>query len=200
MSSKTDSIAIEAMKILLECFLASRKKISKMLGRMVRPDEIEDIVQETFVLSYAASRNQKIRNPQAFMMRVARNIALDHISRASSKNNCSIEEIDESTLISDLDTELRYQSEERFLEFCRAVAVLPTNCRRAFILKKVYGLSLAEISQQMNLSTSTVEKHVAKGLMIVIEHMDNHREDRDKEGRKGNISMKTFKLNKGDKT
>ncbi len=48
-----------------------------MVGRIVRPEEIEDIVQEAFVTSYAASRTQEIRNPQAFMMRVARNLALE---------------------------------------------------------------------------------------------------------------------------
>lgn len=159
------------MKNLLESFLASRQRLVRLVGRIVRPDEIEDIVQETFVLSYVASRSQDIRNPQAFMMRVARNIALKHIDRAERKLARSLEDVDEFDLISDMDTELHYQSQERFLEFCRAVSVLPTSCRRVFILKKVYGLSLEEISKYLGISTSTVEKHVAKGLTVVGDHM-----------------------------
>lgn len=77
-----------------------------MVGCIVRPDEIEDIVQETFVLSFAASRKQDIRNPQAFMMRVARNIALDHIGKLERKLNCSLDEVDDGDLISDMNTEL----------------------------------------------------------------------------------------------
>jgi len=105
------------------------------------------------------------------MMRVARNIALDHIGKAERRLNCSLEDIDETDLISDMNTEMSCQSEERFLEFCRAVSALPISCRRVFILKKVYGLSLCEISDHLGISSSTAEKHVAKGLSVVVEHM-----------------------------
>lgn len=159
------------MNNLLEIFLASRRRLAGLVGRFVRPDEIEDIVQETYVLSYVASRSQEIRNPQAFMMRVARNIALKHIDRSERKVTCSIEDVDELDLVSGMDTELHCQSQERFLEFCRAVSALPTSCRRVFILKKIYGLSLDEISSFLGISVSTVEKHVAKGLALVIENM-----------------------------
>jgi RNA polymerase sigma-70 factor (ECF subfamily) len=73
------------VKDLLEVFLGCRTLLAWMVGCLVRPDEIEDIVQETFMLSYAASRSQEIRDPQAFMIRVARNVALDHIKRADRK-------------------------------------------------------------------------------------------------------------------
>jgi RNA polymerase sigma-70 factor (ECF subfamily) len=45
------------------------------------------------------------------------------------------------------------------------VAQLPLQCRRAFLLKKVYGLSQKEIAGYLGISESTVEKHVAKGLL-----------------------------------
>ncbi|MES2623641.1 MAG: sigma-70 family RNA polymerase sigma factor [Pseudomonadota bacterium] len=159
------------MKNFLESFLGCRRLLARMVGRIVRPEEIEDIVQEAFVMSYAASRTQEIHNPQAFMMRVARNIAMDHVGKAEHKLNCSLEDIDETDLVSDMDTEISCQSQEKFLEFCRAVSDLPTSCRRVFILKKVYGLSLQEISTHLGISVSTAEKHVAKGLSIVMEHM-----------------------------
>jgi RNA polymerase sigma-70 factor (ECF subfamily) len=34
-----------------------------------------------------------------------------------------------------------------------------------FVLRKVYQLSHAEIAQELGLSHSTIEKHVAKGLL-----------------------------------
>lgn len=159
------------MKNLLDDFLRCRWRLARMVGRIVRPDEIEDIVQEAFVTSYAASRRQDIRNPQAFMMRVARNIALDHIGKAERRLNCSLEDTDESELISELGPEGICQSEEYFLEFCRAVARLPPSCRRVFILKKVYGMSLQEIGALMGTSTSTVENQITKGFSIVVEQM-----------------------------
>ncbi|MGH8200295.1 MAG: RNA polymerase sigma factor [Steroidobacteraceae bacterium] len=42
---------------------------------------------------------------------------------------------------------------------------LPPLCRRVFVLRKVYQLSHAEIAQVLGVSHSTIEKHVAKGLL-----------------------------------
>jgi RNA polymerase sigma-70 factor (ECF subfamily) len=53
----------------------------------------------------------------------------------------------------------------RFEAFCAAVDRLPPLCRRVFVLRKVYKLSHAEIAEILNVSHSTIEKHVAKGLL-----------------------------------
>jgi RNA polymerase sigma-70 factor (ECF subfamily) len=163
------------MRVWLENFLAHRPLLFRLIGRIVRPDEIEDIVQETFVLSYAAARNQKINNPRAFMLRTARNIALNYVCRAERKLNCSLDELTEFNEF-DLATpedsvEAQCQSDEKFLIFCRAVAELPVGCRKAFILKKVYGLSQKEIAEYLGISPSTVEKHVAKGMTTIARYM-----------------------------
>jgi DNA-directed RNA polymerase specialized sigma24 family protein len=42
---------------------------------------------------------------------------------------------------------------------------LPPLCRRVFVLRKVFKLSPTEISEVLGISTSTIEKHVAKGLV-----------------------------------
>ena len=67
--------------------------------------------------------------------------------------------------------------------FCRAVGGLPEQCRRAFILKKVYGLSQQEIADRLSISQSTVEKHIAKGLLMCREYMEStSRQERAREG------------------
>lgn len=150
---------------ILQAFLAHRNQLFRMIGRIVRPNEIEDIVQETFIHSYAAARNQQIHNPQAFMFRTARNLALNCVNRADQRLNTSIEELDEFDFASDTDLlERQRHSEEMFLNFCRAVSALPVSCRRVFILKKVYGLSQKEIASFLGIAPSTVEKHIARGM------------------------------------
>jgi RNA polymerase sigma-70 factor (ECF subfamily) len=157
---------------LVESFLSCKPLLSRVVGRIVRPNEIEDIVQETFVLSYAAARNQDIANPRAFMLRTARNIALDHIGSAGRRLNCSLEDLGDEAFMSQVSTiEAEVQSDERFLAFCRAVAELPVGCRRVFILKKVYGLSQKEIASYLGLSPRTVEKHVARGMFMTARYM-----------------------------
>lgn len=163
------------MKSWLDDFLANRPLLRRLVGRIVRPDEIEDIVQETFVLSYTAARSQKIVNPRAYMLKIARNVALNHVMRAERKLSRSLDDLDELDVVSMVDSvEARYQSEERFLAFCRAVAALPVACRRVFILKKVYGLSQIEIADYLGVSPRTVEKHVEKGMLLTAEYMLGH--------------------------
>jgi RNA polymerase sigma-70 factor (ECF subfamily) len=161
-----------ANKGILETFLAHRNSLFRMIGRIVRPNEIEDIVQETFVHSYAAARNQQIHNPQAFMFRTARNLALNCINRAEQRLNTSIEDLDEFDFASEADLmERQHHSEEMFLNFCRAVSSLPVHCRRVFILKKVYGLSQKEIASFLGIASSTVEKHIARGMTVTAAYL-----------------------------
>jgi DNA-directed RNA polymerase specialized sigma24 family protein len=51
---------------LVENFSGCMPLLSRVVGRIVRPSEIEDIVQEAFVLSRAAARNRAIANSGAF--------------------------------------------------------------------------------------------------------------------------------------
>lgn len=161
-------------KGLLDSFLAHRNQLFRLIGRIVRPDEIEDIVQEAFVQSFAAARNQQILNPRAFMFRTARNLALNSINRSEHRLNSSIEDLENFDIASEGDpVEAECQSEEKFLSFCRAVATLPVACRRVFILKKVYGLSQKEIATYLDIAPSTVEKHIARGMSVTTEYMHN---------------------------
>jgi DNA-binding transcriptional ArsR family regulator len=43
-----------------------------------------------------------------------------------------------------------------------------------FVLRKVYKLSHAEIAEVLGVSHSTIEKHVAKGLMRCREYLREH--------------------------
>jgi RNA polymerase sigma-70 factor (ECF subfamily) len=156
-------------------FTAVRPLLFRFIGQIVRPDEIEDLVQETFLHAYAAAGKQAIRNPRAFMLRTARNLALNQIKRAERKLNCSIDDINSDEEMSQIDSvEARFHWEDRFLVFCKAVATLPDACRRAFVLKKIYGLSQNEIANRLGISVSTLEKHVAHGMAITSEYMESH--------------------------
>ena len=140
--------------------------LARVEGRIAKPHDIEDIVQETFLRSYEAAGKTEIRHPPSFMLRTARNLALNHVTRADNRLTDQIEDSAASDVYLASETlESQLESKERFLLFCRAVRKLPVQCRRVFILKKVYGLSQKEIAEFLSISQSTVEKHVAKGLL-----------------------------------
>ena len=128
---------------------------------------------------FQAARKQPIRSPQSFMLKTARNIALDRLARADALNHVAAatdaeiepedapgpyEQCDEQT------PEALLQSEQEFVAFCRAIRALPRQCRRAFVLRKVYGLSQREVAARLGVSEGTIEKHIAKAMFECVRY------------------------------
>lgn len=65
----------------------------------------------------------------------------------------------------DASLEKQFESKQRFIHFCQATDSLSAQVKRVFLLKKVYDMSQRDIAELLQISESTVEKHVAKGLL-----------------------------------
>lgn len=149
-------------------YFKALRLMRQTVGRVVPPDDVEDIVQETYIKACQVQYLGKIRNPQSFLLKMARNLALDHIKRAEYRLATSMTQLEgdgDFELGSESDSTLDcVTGDQEFALFCEAVRHLPQRCRRAFVLKKVYGYSQKEIADRLSISESTVEKHIAKGL------------------------------------
>ena len=149
-----------------QTYFKCRSHLVKVIANIVKSDDIEDIVQDTFIKSYEAGLKQEIKFERTYMLKTARNLALNHIAKASERKNQSLDDM--QSLPSNLTSkslESEVESKERFLHFCRATDTLSIEVKRVFLLKKVYGMSQKDIAGHIGLSESTVEKHVAKGLL-----------------------------------
>ncbi|WDE10233.1 RNA polymerase sigma factor [Thalassomonas haliotis] len=154
--------------VFYKIYLASRKNISRLVSRIVPPHEIEDIVQETYVRICQIEHKETVSSPKSFMFKTARNLALDYQKQANVKRLDNIDDLQVlEQLLSDNTKDEMYESaltDSEFSHFCEAVRLLPLQCRKVFVLKKVYGYSQREIAEQLSLSESTVEKHIANGM------------------------------------
>lgn len=160
-------------------FLKYRRVISSLL-RKIRPcasdQDIEDILQDTYINTHESSLKQEIRFPKAFMVKTAIRLANRQISAAQrvdcdvdidQRSNQNLSFYDVSDFCSQTENEVFSRQDFGFL--CESVNELPEQCGKVFVLKKVYGLSQREIAEQLGISESTVEKHVAKGLRRVMQ-------------------------------
>lgn len=149
-------------------YISLRSGLVRVVRGMVPPKEIEDIVQETYVRACQADKVRKIRTPRAFLYQTARNLAADYLKKAETRLTVSENSEDEAMSyqrFGNEDTTFdQVCSDEEFAQFCDAVRHLPIECRKTFVLKKVYGYSQKEIAEELGLSQSTVEKHVAEGI------------------------------------
>lgn len=157
------------MSAILKIFLQNERAIRRFLSRRIsRAQDLEDQVQETFLRGFAAEMKREIAEPKAYLFQVARNIALEARRKEARAPTDNLEDSGGADLLLDEDqaaTEDWLDGRRKLALFTRAVAELPPQCRRAFLLRRVEGLAYKQIANRMNISVSAVEKHVTAGLL-----------------------------------
>lgn len=157
-----DAGRLQFETLFLECYSSLKAVISRYLKR---PEDVEDIVQETFVRSYEARQQSRITNLKAYFFATARNLSLKHKALHANKITCYLEDLGVSEVYDHRPgPEMEFEAHEQFSIFCEAVRELPLQCRRVLILKKIYNLSHDEIAERLNITVSTTNQHLAKGL------------------------------------
>jgi RNA polymerase sigma factor (sigma-70 family) len=136
--------------------------------RVVRSSsDAEDIVQESFVRLWRALSCGDIQSPRAVLFKTGRNLALNHLRNDRVRNSDTARAAMDDTFMRRIAT-----AEEELIASEEAAACrhlmdgLPLRCREAFVLRVVDELSYKEMSEQMQLSISTIEKHIGKGKTI----------------------------------
>jgi len=164
-------------RTLEETFFSVQEALRFSLRRILsRPQDIDDVVQETFLRAVATNTSNSIRDPKAYLFRASRNIALNEKAKLYQRMELvlPVEEIDRLTvLIDEAPLEQEIARKQQFAEFCFAVSELPIQCRKVFVLRKVYGLSQIEIAEKLGVSVSTVESHITKGMRRTRQHMSD---------------------------
>lgn len=135
-------------------------------------DDIEDIVQETFLKTIEISTKGTIHYPSTYLYKTARNLAINSITRNYHELFDFIENFpaDMSLLESGALEDDAIES-EKFLQFCRVASKLPEQCRKVLILRKVYGYKQVEVAEMLAISVSTVDKHLVKAILRCSDYM-----------------------------
>ncbi len=162
-------------------FVKHRGGLLRYLSHFLRDSgDVEDISQEVFIRAFKAAQKGTVRQPKSFLYRIARNAALTEIKRQSAS---IIQLVD--VLSPEMDRQVEPSAEDalnrkdRLKIFWQAVDTLPPQCRRVFVMRKVFGFTHKEIAAKLNISTSTVEKHLASGLQKCIRHAQRREDGED---------------------
>ena len=161
-----DGKAASSRSQISKAFMEQQRPLKAFISRFIRgPQDIDDIAQETFIRAFLAEQKGDIQHPKAYIYRVARNLAFETLAKKSIQLTSYIEDsCDQSLLQSGEDIEHKAIVMEKFDRVKIAIAEMPPQCQRVFIMHKVYGFKYREISQQLGISVSTVEKHMMTGL------------------------------------
>ncbi|MCD2528956.1 RNA polymerase sigma factor [Providencia huaxiensis] len=128
-----------------------------------------DITQESFARLAELMKNPAIQDFDAYLYRIAKNLMVDHFRLQKKQRLMAIsdqqwEEIPsrvkglEATVIHDQQLE----------QIQKIIQTLPFRTQEIFRLHREEGLTQTEVAQHLNISLSTVEKHLASALAMLI--------------------------------
>ena len=142
-----DGKAASSRSQISKAFMEQQRPLKAFISRFIRgPQDIDDIAQETFIRAFLAEQKGDIQHPKAYIYRVARNLAFETLAKKSIQLTSYIEDsCDQSLLQSGEDIEHKAIVMEKFDRVKIAIAEMPPQCQRVFIMHKVYGLSLIHI-------------------------------------------------------
>lgn len=135
-------------------------------ARLRSADEANDLVQDAFARLLGSDARHGLRQPEAFLNRIVRNLLIDRSRRLSGRaQHVPVDEtnapVERATQADDMELE---QMRERYRA---AVGALPPRTREVFLLHRVEGVGYKEIATQLGISIRTVEWHVGEALLSI---------------------------------
>jgi RNA polymerase sigma-70 factor (ECF subfamily) len=138
---------------------------------------VDEIIQEAYARLWAAGA-ERILNPRAYFFVTARHVVGEVLRRARVVSIETMADIEALEIADhDIGPERRVSGREEIERVHAALAKLPPKCREAFELRKFGELSQREIAQRMQLSESTVEKHLVKALRLILMELKERETD-----------------------
>jgi len=153
---------------LLQAFVKHQGILKRFISRYLRnTQDIEDVAQEAFLRAYRASLSEQIEQPKSLLFRIAKNVAVSELRLKSRQTTDYIEDnANPDVLLVGDSLEDEVLAREKLGIHCEAIINLPPQCRKVYILRKVYGMKHAEIAAHLGIAVSTVEKHLIRGVQV----------------------------------
>jgi len=137
-------------------------------GRWPREQDVDDIMQESFLRLSQVANHETILNPRAFLFTTASNIAVDRHRRRKTRERYIEPEADLENLANDHLSPDRHSEAHQTLErFTEWLDELPELHRHAFVLFRIEGCAHAEIAVRLGISVSTSERYVKHAMQHI---------------------------------
>jgi RNA polymerase sigma-19 factor, ECF subfamily len=138
------------------------RSLLRFLGRRVRSTvDIEDLAQEIYLRLLRARDLGDVRNPQAYLLRVASHVVVewrDHQPRPDL-----LVEIDDDALIDDCQPELELEASISEDRLNRTLASVSPTMRAVLLLRLRDERSCKEIAHELDITLRQVRRFLARG-------------------------------------
>lgn len=149
--------------------------LCKLMARLYGPGppEPEDLAQAAFTKITQLERFDHIRNPRAFLFKVAVNIALKSIGRIARTRAFLAEQLnDPDIMMEEISPERVYEDRERLDAVERAMAGLTPKQREIVVRSRIKGETYAQISAAKGWSQADISRQLKAALAVLEEARD----------------------------
>lgn len=155
----------ETMAPLYEAYLRLSPALGAFLRRRTGCDQVaQDLLQDVWLRIARADEGEgaAIANPDAFLQRIAGNLALDWLRKHSFRSGFYDTEADATGVASPAPDAERVHLARRAVDYLRIVVdELPAGRRKAFLLCRGEGLTAREAGQRLGIAEKTVKHQLA---------------------------------------
>jgi RNA polymerase sigma factor (sigma-70 family) len=153
---------------------AAHAELLRFLGTRLPGADADDLAQECYLRLQRCEHLLALRDPKAFLFRVAVNLLTDR-ARQHARRQRDLQRLGVAVHFEDaadapcggaaLDEALA--AEQALRSIATAIERLPAKCRRALLMQRIDGLSHEEIAATLRVSKSMVEKYIARAVGVL---------------------------------
>jgi RNA polymerase sigma-70 factor (ECF subfamily) len=153
------------------------ERLLKFLRRKGRSQEdAEDLIQEAMLRLHVYGREAAVANEEAFLRQAVSNLSIDQHrrDRGTFAREVPIEELDprHPLIAAHPNPEDLLETQQRLAHIRAVLDAVSPRTREIYFAHRA-GYSYAEIAAHMNLSHITIKRHIARGLLAIMEHGDD---------------------------
>jgi RNA polymerase sigma factor (sigma-70 family) len=141
------------------------RDLRQQIARRTRnPSDAEDLLHSAFLRFHQYRLENEVADPAAFIVKTACNLGIDNFRRRKQKADASeAEGIQDKMPLQDEVV----ASRERLRRVHVGIDRLPPKTREIFIMHRWHELKYQEIADRLEISVSSVEKHMARAMMFL---------------------------------
>lgn len=141
-----------------------------LTSRELQGLEVEDIIQDTYTRILSLDVFDHITSPRTYAFQVASSVMMDYLRRQKVVAFDTVADVDAlGGFAEDPSPERVTVARDELRQLAKVLAALPQRVAEVFRLRRIEGLSQRDTAQQLGIAESTVEKHMARGVMLMAE-------------------------------
>ena len=153
-----------------------QKRLRNLLRRQGRSrEDSEDLIQEALLRLHEYCQAVPVQDQAPFLIRTVRNLSIDwhrtaHRDRYVAQ---SVEELDAAiALIDDSPTpDVIFSARDRLYRIGQKLEAISERTRDIYFAHRA-GYTYTEIGEQMDVSKSTIEKHIARAVLALMDEKE----------------------------